>query len=99
MDNMDINMEDVKMPEAHQVPQSPLEPTTIPVLDTWIGGLLDCKQLSEKDVQRLCEKVPLTDRPSSTVPLTPSRLERSYKKSQMYSQWYVVSRLFELPSP
>jgi hypothetical protein len=45
------------MPEVHQVPQSPLEPTTTPVLDGWIGGLLECKQLSEKDVQRLCEKV------------------------------------------
>jgi hypothetical protein len=48
-------MEDVvKLPE---IPQVPLEPTTIPVLDNWIEGLYKCKQLSETDVQRLCEKV------------------------------------------
>jgi serine/threonine-protein phosphatase 2A catalytic subunit len=57
MNNMDTNMEDVKMPELQQMPQSPIEPTTTATLDSWIGGLLDCKQLAEKDVQRLCEKV------------------------------------------
>lgn len=59
MNNMDTNMEDVKLPEPHQIPQSPIEPTTIPLLDTWIAGLYECKQLPEKDVQRLCEKVQL----------------------------------------
>jgi hypothetical protein len=57
MNNMDTNMEDVKMPEQHLIPQPPLEPTTIPILDSWIAGLLNCKQLAENDVQRLCEKV------------------------------------------
>jgi serine/threonine-protein phosphatase 2A catalytic subunit len=57
MNNMDTNMEDVKMPEQHLIPQPPLEPTTIPILDSWIAGLLSCKQLAENDVQRLCEKV------------------------------------------
>jgi hypothetical protein len=57
MNNMDTNMEDVKMPEPHQIPQAPLEPTTIPILDSWITSLLNCKQLAENDVQRLCEKV------------------------------------------
>jgi serine/threonine-protein phosphatase 2A catalytic subunit len=45
------------MPEQHLIPQPPLEPTTIPILDSWIAGLLSCKQLAENDVQRLCEKV------------------------------------------
>jgi serine/threonine-protein phosphatase 2A catalytic subunit len=53
---MDTNMEDVKMPEVHQIPQTPLEPPTVAVLDSWIGGLLSCKQLSEQEVQRLCDK-------------------------------------------
>ena len=58
MNNMDTNMEDVvKLPEHPQIPQPPLEPTTIPVLDSWIESLYKCKQLSEHDVQRLCEKV------------------------------------------
>lgn len=34
-----------------------LEPTTTGTLDGWIEGLMACKQLSEIDVQRLCEKV------------------------------------------
>jgi serine/threonine-protein phosphatase 2A catalytic subunit len=54
---MDTNMEDVKMPELHQTPQPPLEPPSVPVLDSWIGSLLNCKQLSEQEVQRLCDKV------------------------------------------
>jgi hypothetical protein len=64
MNNMDTNMEDVKMPEPHLIPQPPLEPTTIPTLDLWIAGLLNCKQLAENDVQRLCEKVLLPCRPA-----------------------------------
>jgi hypothetical protein len=58
MNSMDTNMEDVvKIPEPHQMPQVPLEPATIPVLDSWIDSLMNCKQLAEQDVQRLCDKV------------------------------------------
>ena len=54
MNSMDTNMEDVvKIPEPHQMPQVPLEPATIPVLDSWIDSLMNCKQLAEQDVQRL----------------------------------------------
>lgn len=61
MNDMDTNMEDVvKIPETHQIPQVPLDPPTVPILDSWIQSLMDCKQLSETDVQRLCEKVPFT---------------------------------------
>ena len=49
-------MEDVKMPEA-QPTSAPLDPPSIPTLDGWIESLMACKQLSEADVQRLCEKV------------------------------------------
>jgi len=53
---MDTTMEDVgRVPLDLQTAN--VEPTTIPVLDGWIEGLMKCKQLSEADVQRLCEKV------------------------------------------
>jgi hypothetical protein len=58
MNNMDTNMEDVgKLPPAHQMSSAPLEPTTIPTLDGWIESLMNCKQLAEVDVQRLCDRV------------------------------------------
>jgi len=49
-------MEDVKMPEA-QPSAAPADPPTINTLDGWIESLMACKQLSETDVTRLCEKV------------------------------------------
>jgi hypothetical protein len=54
---MDTNMEDVS--RAPDPPKfSPVsEPATIPTLDGWIESLMQCKQLAEVDVQRLCEKV------------------------------------------
>lgn len=57
MNSMDTNMEDVgRVPEPH-APSAPLEPATIPTLDGWIESLMQCKQLAESDVQRLCDKV------------------------------------------
>jgi hypothetical protein len=54
---MDINMEDVgRVPEASKLSPAS-EPTSIPTLDGWIESLMNCKQLAEVDVQRLCEKV------------------------------------------
>lgn len=50
-------MEDVGRIPADLPAAPPLEPTTIPTLDGWIEGLMNCKQLAETDVQRLCEKV------------------------------------------
>lgn len=50
-------MEDVgKIPEAGQMSSVPLEPATIPTLDGWIESLMQCKQLAETDVQRLCDR-------------------------------------------
>lgn len=33
------------------------DPGYIPTLDGWIENLMNCKQLSEGDVQRLCDRV------------------------------------------
>jgi hypothetical protein len=50
------------MTDVSRAPDPPkfapvLEATTIPTLDGWIESLMQCKQLAEVDVQRLCEKV------------------------------------------
>lgn len=50
-------MEDVGRVPTDLPAAPPLEPTTIPTLDGWIEALMNCKQLAESDVQRLCEKV------------------------------------------
>jgi hypothetical protein len=49
-------MEDVPRAPADVSPVQ-TEPASIPTLDGWIESLMACKQLSEADVQRLCEKV------------------------------------------
>lgn len=57
-DAMDVKMEDVQknIPEPQEIP-SHTEPPSMPTLDGWIDSLMQCKQLSEADVQRLCDKV------------------------------------------
>lgn len=57
-DAMDVKMEDVQkhLPDPQEIP-SHTEPPSIPALDSWIDNLMNCKQLSEADVQRLCDKV------------------------------------------
>ena len=45
----------VKIPEPHNLGLS--EPDTIPTLDGWIENLVNCKQLAENEVRRLCDKV------------------------------------------
>ena len=54
---MDATMEDVgRVVEPTRL--SPVvEATSTSTLDGWIESLMTCKQLSEVDVQRLCEKV------------------------------------------
>merc|ERR1711939_280142 len=53
---MDSPMQDVDRIPDPPAPSAPLEPTTTSTLDGWIEGLMSCKQLSEQDVQRLCDK-------------------------------------------
>lgn len=48
-------MEDVGA-KPDQPMTAPSDPPAIPTLDGWIESLMACKQLSENDVQRLCEK-------------------------------------------
>ena len=52
-----------------ELTSSNTEPATIPTLDGWIESLMQCKQLAESDVQRLCEKVRLGFDSSFTPPL------------------------------
>ena len=61
-------MEDVGRVPA-ELTSSNTEPATIPTLDGWIESLMQCKQLAETDVQRLCEKVRLGFESSFTPPL------------------------------
>ena len=92
---MDTNMEDVKMPEPMQLSSAPAsEPTTIPTLDGWIESLMQCKQLAESDVQRLCDKV--CDHAHRQLATGKRRLigwcvrlAKYFRRSRMYSQWYV----------
>ncbi len=56
--SMDTNMEDVGRVPTELAPVN-IEPATVPTLDGWIESLMQCKQLAEADVQRLCEKVRL----------------------------------------
>lgn len=60
-------MEDVGRVPAEVSSMPALEPATVPTLDGWIESLMNCKQLAEVDVQRLCEKVrlPLAPQPAS----------------------------------
>lgn len=55
-------MEDVGMKPELTESAVPTEAPSISTLDGWIESLMTCKQLSEADVQRLCDKV-LVDKP------------------------------------
>ena len=58
--NVDSKMDiDVgKAPEPHRLSPS-TDPSSIPTLDGWIENLINCKQLAENDVSRLCDRVDL----------------------------------------
>ena len=84
------------MPEPMQLSSAPAsEPTTIPTLDGWIESLMQCKQLAESDVQRLCDKV----RDSSpgqlakgerTLIVRCGRRVKYFRKNRTYNLWYVL---------
>jgi hypothetical protein len=57
-------------------------------VDGWISILMQCKQLSEMNVKRLCEKVWAALR--CEFVLIP-RHERFYRKNRMYSMFHVPS--------
>lgn len=60
----------------------PTNPSSVNEVDGWIEMLMACKQLSEADVKRLCDKV---GRLTSYV-LT-SRREKYCKKNRMFSPY------------
>lgn len=84
------------MPEPMQLSSAPAsEPTTIPTLDGWIESLMQCKQLAESDVQRLCDKVcdnapQCVTRKIGLMTVWRTRPAKFFRKSQTYSQWYVL---------
>ena len=49
-----------KVPEPNRLSPA-TEPASIPTLDGWIESLMNCKQLAENDVQRLCDRVQAPD--------------------------------------
>lgn len=51
---MDIDVG--KAPEPHRLSPTS-DPGSIPTLDGWIENLMNCKQLAENDVSRLCDRV------------------------------------------
>lgn len=64
-------MEDVDAkpspPPASQLATGKMDPSSMNDIDGWIEGLMECKQLSEQDVQKLCDKVLLTAFPLGTA--------------------------------
>ena len=62
-----------KLPEPHRLSPAS-EPASIPTLDGWIESLMNCKQLAENDVQRLCDRVCLTE--SDGAPVVFNGLQR-----------------------
>ena len=87
-----------KMPEPHRLSPA-TEPASIPTLDGWIESLMNCKQLAENDVQRLCDRVCQTVLGDITANAwlgskadTGLRLAKYYRTSQMFSQWYVQNK-------
>lgn len=53
---MDTKM-DIDLGKTPDPPKpSTIEPASIPTLDGWIESLMNCKQLAENDVQRLCDR-------------------------------------------
>ena len=81
-----------KTPEPHHLSPTS-EPASIPTLDGWIENLMNCKQLAENDVQRLCDRVRYTRHggwlSSQADRMLMHRLERYCKTSPTSSQWYV----------
>lgn len=55
-----------KVPEPNRLSPA-TEPASIPTLDGWIESLMNCKQLAENDVQRLCDRVQAPDQSFSTT--------------------------------
>ena len=97
-----------KLPEPHRLSPA-TEPASIPTLDGWIESLMNCKQLAENDVQRLCDRVGRegcgiksgVNGWVSRLTQYLDRLARYCRTSQMFSQLCVYLRVsgpFDAPS-
>lgn len=51
-----MEIDTARTPEPHRLSPT-TDPGSIPTLDGWIENLMNCKQLAENDVQRLCDRV------------------------------------------
>jgi hypothetical protein len=78
-----------KAPEPHRLSPTS-DPGSIPTLDGWIENLMNCKQLAESDVSRLCDRVSLL-RPrnpaQNVADHSAPRLEKCYKRSPTCNRW------------
>ena len=78
-----------KAPEPHRLSPA-TDPGSIPTLDGWIENLMNCKQLAESDVSRLCDRVGQLRSRGLALNYADQlllRLEKYYRRSQMYSRW------------
>lgn len=78
-----------KMPEPHRLSPT-TDPGSIPTLDGWIENLMNCKQLAENDVSRLCDRVRRCSeigKQHIEANVRVVRLERFCRKSRTCSQW------------
>lgn len=76
-----------KMPEPHRLSPTS-DPGSIPTLDGWIENLMNCKQLAENDVSRLCDRVGYPGQPYAqqiAANMGIVRLAKSCKKNQTCS--------------
>jgi hypothetical protein len=62
---------------------------SIPTLDGWIENLMNCKQLSENDVSRLCDRVGQSKQKQTGHTIDIFRRAKFSKKNPMSNQWYV----------
>ncbi len=91
MMSMDSKMDvDVGKPAQPHGLSPVTDAQSIPTLDGWIESLMDCKQLAEADVSRLCDRVSKDYkevRADEKADTGLRRLGKCYKKSPMCSQW------------
>lgn len=85
---MDVDMG--KLPEPHRLSPA-TEPASIPTLDGWIESLMNCKQLAENDVQRLCDRVCLAELDSFPTSLRAAKADKNLSRLERSSRMSLTS--------